>query len=332
MTIYSQHPNRGKVQILATFRGQAGVMSSTVTSIDDAALAAPIVDALNRICACATIPVSAWDTRGDRIDRYPREHLAALIDRSARAELLTGAHSLWYELVKLRLHEALTDLDNAIAAVPTPVRTAITAELETEERNLREALAEYSESIAPPEIENRREWDSEYPFIAFEGGMDGLSSDDRDRLNHLEAGATSTRLKEGAEDLRVLVEAHARCTNDDAALHTQDLAISYEPFTPDRFFLDVQAPMPNGLYGRDTWTIEICQWDKDLDDPEHEDSTATGQFILSCVRSEPPTATEIVELLNRSGQQADQLAVWAKTPTGEALHDTTFVVTQRYDD
>src|SRR5689334_11957682 len=58
VTIYSQHPNRGKVQILATFRGPAGVVSSTITSVEDAALARPIVDALNRISACATVPVS----------------------------------------------------------------------------------------------------------------------------------------------------------------------------------------------------------------------------------------------------------------------------------
>ncbi|MGH7510946.1 MAG: hypothetical protein ACREMZ_15980 [Gemmatimonadales bacterium] len=47
MTIYSQHPQRGKVQILASYRGPSGVVSSTVTSVDSATTAAPIVDALN---------------------------------------------------------------------------------------------------------------------------------------------------------------------------------------------------------------------------------------------------------------------------------------------
>ena len=71
MTIYSQHPSRGKVQVLATYRGLGGIVSSTVTSVEDATLAAPIVDALNRISTCATVPVSVWDDRGGRFAHYP---------------------------------------------------------------------------------------------------------------------------------------------------------------------------------------------------------------------------------------------------------------------
>jgi hypothetical protein len=55
MTIYSQHTNCGKVQILATYKGDAGVASSTMTSVDDATAAAAIVDALNRISASAYV-------------------------------------------------------------------------------------------------------------------------------------------------------------------------------------------------------------------------------------------------------------------------------------
>ncbi|MGQ0718844.1 MAG: hypothetical protein ACT4NP_16340 [Pseudonocardiales bacterium] len=333
MTIYSQHPNRGKVQILATYRGPVGVMSSTVTSVDDAELAEPIVDALNRISACATVPVSVWDIRDDRIDRYPREQLAALIDRSARAALLDGAHSLWYEHVKLLLHRALTDLDDAMAVVPVPVRTAISAELEAEARGLRDALAEYSEGISPPETENRRNWDFENPFVAFEGGMDGLSDDDRDRLNRLEKGITNEELRRGVDNLRLLLDAHTRCGNDSAMLVVEEFTITDDPapYGPDRYFLNVDAPLPNGDYGRDEWRVGICRWDIDLDDPEYEDSTATGEAVLRCVLSAPPTASKIIELLNRSGGRPEQLAAWAKTPVGEPLADTNFVVTRRYE-
>jgi hypothetical protein len=41
-----KHANRGKIQIRATYNGDAGVISSTVTSVDDATAAAAIVDAL----------------------------------------------------------------------------------------------------------------------------------------------------------------------------------------------------------------------------------------------------------------------------------------------
>lgn len=149
MTIYSQHPSRGKVQILATYSASAGVTSSAVTSVDEAALAAPIVDALNRISALTTVPVSIWDKR-DGHSRYPAGHLAALTDRGDRAELLIGAHSLWYELVKLLLAKALTDLDDAMATVPGPVGTAIDAEFEAEARGLRDALAECSQGTPRP--------------------------------------------------------------------------------------------------------------------------------------------------------------------------------------
>ncbi|MEV6608767.1 hypothetical protein [Kutzneria sp. NPDC051319] len=43
-------------------RGPAGVVSATVTSVDELKLAVPIVDALNRISACATVPVRCTTT------------------------------------------------------------------------------------------------------------------------------------------------------------------------------------------------------------------------------------------------------------------------------
>lgn len=183
MTIYSQHANRGKVQILATYHRPAGVMSSTVTSVDEAALAGPIVDTLNRISACATVPVSVWDERGRRFKRYPTDHLAALTDRDARQRLVEGTHSLWYEQAMLLLHRALADLDIAVAAVPAPVRTAISAELEAEARGLRDELADHTDRPEPAE---RRVWDFESPFVVLGESVSGLRQQDRDKLNDLE--------------------------------------------------------------------------------------------------------------------------------------------------
>ncbi|MFC3897985.1 hypothetical protein ACFOWZ_41515 [Lentzea rhizosphaerae] len=331
MTIYSQHPNRGKVQILATFRGPAGVVSSTITSVEDAALARPIVDALNRISACATVPVSVWDTRDDRHARYPREHLAALTDRTARADLLEGAHSLWYEQAKALLHEALADLDEATAVVPPPVGKAIAAELEAEVRGLDAAWTEYSEGVSAPEMESERCWDFQSPFVAFEGGVEGLSGEDRDRLNRLEHGATADEIRQGVEDMRLLQDAYRQTVND-AIVLLSEFSITDDPLGPSRYYLNVEAPRPNGEYGHVDWEVEIGQWDVDLDDPEHEDSTAHGNSVLRCTRSTRPAIAEIIELLNHSGGRQEQLAAWAKTPVGEALAGTTFVVTKRFDE
>lgn len=333
MTIYSQHPNRGKVQILATYHGPVGVMSSTVTSVDDASLAEPIVDALNRISACATMPVSVHDTRGGRSAYYPTDHIAALIDRSARADLLCGAYSLWYENTKLLLHQALTDLDAVTAGVPDPVLTAITAELETEVRGLREASMEFSEGISSPDTDNRRIWEFGNPLVAFEG-TDGLDSEDRDSMNRLERGFTDEQLKKGVSNLRLLRNAYMKCINEEAMLAIGDFVITDDPYPsgPDRYFLDVIAPSPSGDGGPADWVVDICQWDIDLDDPKNEGKTATGEHVLRCSRAESPTLDEIVELLNRSGGRPEQLAAWAKTAVGDALIGTTFTVTERYDD
>lgn len=331
MTIYSKHPNRGKIQILATFHGPSGVVSSTVTSVDALATAEPIVDALNRISACATVPVSVYDRRDNGFKHYPKGHLTALSNQQARPSLLDGAHSLWYELVQLRLHDAFAELDAALSTVPDPVRTAVAAELETEERNLREALAEYAEGGEIPEDSNRRYWDFEMPFVEFDGGMEDLSSETRERLDSLENGATRDQIKKAAADLRLITKAHARSTNKDAILVAQEMIISYDPPSPDLYFLDILAPLPNGLHRRKEWVVDLSQWDKDLDAPGNEDSTATGQLVLRCARPQPPEVTEIVDLLNLSTQRG-QLTNWSNTPTGEKLQGTTFTVTEREDD
>ena len=331
MTIYSQHRNRGKVQILATYRSPTGVASTTVTSVDDAILAAPIVDALNRISACATAPISVHGTRNDTFDHYPSEHLAALTDRSARPGLLEGAHSLWYEHIKAVLHDALTWLDDSMALVPAPIRTALDAEVEAEARGLRDALADYHEGVGLPEGSNRRAWNFEAPFISYED-MNGLVGEGRLLLDRVELGITDEQLREGAADLRVLLDACTRCDNDEATLAVDDFSITDDPrwLEPNGYFLSVEAPMPNGAYRRNDWRVDICRWVSD--DPGDEESDAVGTPVLRCTRATRPSAADIVELLNRSGGNAEQLIEWAKTPVGETLANTAFVVTSRYDD
>jgi hypothetical protein len=329
VTIYSQHPNRGKVQILATYQGRDGVTSTTVTSVDGQAVAGPIVDALNRVSAYATVPVSANDRRDDRYRRYPSDHIEALVNRDARPELRVGTHSLWYQHVMLRLAQALSDLDDAVAAAPPPVRTAIAAELELEARGLREGLAEFSEGVTPPESGARRLWDSDAPFVTSE---EALSDEDRGYLNEREQGVSAAELCQGVADLQVLFDVLLQCTNDSARLHVDEFSIADDPWgdVRDNFFLDVSAPIPSGDFGQESWSVGISRWVPD--DPDEEFGSASSDALLECGRSTPPGVDEIVNLLNLSAGNNDQLAAWAKTAVGEPLAGTNFIVTTRHSD
>ncbi|WP_116043548.1 hypothetical protein [Amycolatopsis palatopharyngis] len=331
MTIYSQHPQRGKVQILASYRAPGGVVSSTVTSVDSAMTATPLVDALNRISACASIPVSVYDMRGRGFNHYPEGHLAALTDLDARAGLLEGTHSLWYEQVMWLLHEALTDLYDATVSVPAPIRTAIDAELESEARWLRAALAEYAEGVEVPDDETRRTWDFEDPFVAFDGGWFGLGRRDRDLLDRLEADATGQELHDAIVDLRLLLDADAQLSTGDTRLQLDDLSITAEPEDPDGFFLNIEAPLPSGDYNRVQWGVAIDRWEADERDEEGYPTDSHGEPVIRCVLAERPDATDIVALLKLTTSQ-EQLAAWAQTPVGETLANTAFVVTKRYND
>ncbi|CCH31679.1 hypothetical protein ABZ816_25075 [Actinosynnema sp. NPDC047251] len=330
MTIYSQHPSRGKIQVLATYRSPGGVVSATVTSLDDTTLATPIVDALNRISACATVPVGVHDNRDGRFEHYPSDHLAALTEPGVRRDLLTGAHSLWYEYVKALLHDSLLYLDECTDHVPDPVRLAINAELEAEARGLREAVAEFTEGIEPFAAPNRRVWDFEAPFVSF-GDVDGLGGEARRRLDDAERDLHVDQVRNSAADLRLLLDAYTRCDNDEARLLVEEFSITDDPFDegPDRLFLAVEAPLPGGAHGRADWGVEVCRWV--ADDPEDEDSGATGEPVLRCGRTTPPSAAELAELLDGSGGSTRRLAEWAGTPVGEALPGTAFVVTKRYE-
>ncbi|GAB2771150.1 hypothetical protein [Streptomyces daliensis] len=330
MTIYCQHANRGKTQVLAVYRSGDDVVSSTVTSLDSPDLAAPVVEALNRISALATVPVSIFDERGRRIASYPTEHLAALTDRTARAELLSGAHSLWYESVCLELHQALADLDDALAAVPQPVRLAIGTELEREARELRDALADYTEAIPVPEG-NRRSWDHERPFVPYGGGSPLLSTTAREQLDRKEEGLTAEQRADAVANLRVLVSAFEQSSAAEAG--SGFFAVEYpeifaEPYGADHLFLTVGVPEPDGE-GAGAWHIEICRWEPDDPDEEGEDeySSATGERVLECRLTTVPRPDDIADLLSRLGAEPGLLPEWAMTEVGDPLTGTKFVVT-----
>lgn len=288
------------------------------------------VTALNRISALATVPLSVFDHRERKVNHYPQRHLAALTDREARADLLAGAHSLWYEYVCLELHRALSDLDAATEAVPPPVLTAITAELEKEVSELRNALAEFSEGTAVPETDDRREWDFGYPFVTYDGGMEVLGTDMREQLDRAEDGVSSEERERAVSNLRVLVTAHAQCSSEQAALDSRPLGIFSEPYDSDGYYLSVHTPEP-GKREAATWEVEIGHWEPD--DPDDEDcSSATGNSDVRCELPAPPTADGLTRLLDEVEHQPTILAKWASAHVGAILDGTELVVTDSYND
>ncbi|MGW4746287.1 hypothetical protein ACWEPR_15935 [Streptomyces sp. NPDC004290] len=327
MTIYCQHANRGKTQILAVHRSGDDVVSSTVTSLESPDLAVPVVDALNRISALATVPVSIFDQREARVASYPVNHLAALTDRAARADLLTGVHSLWYESVCLELHRALTDLDDALAAVPQPVRLAVEKELETEARELRDALADYTEAVPVPEGNNRG-WEHEQPFVPYGGGSLLLTSRVRKQMDRKEEGLAAEQRAAAVANLRLLVTAFEQSSAaeaDSGIFMVEYPEIFAEPYDGDDLFLAVRAPDLDG----DAWGIEICRWEPDNPDEKGEDeySSASGEPVLHCLLPTMPSPDNIADLLSRLAADPGLLAGWAETKVGEPLAGTQFVVT-----
>ncbi|MCG3749768.1 hypothetical protein [Amycolatopsis sp. Poz14] len=332
MTIYSQHANRGKVQILATHHGPVGVVSSTVTSVDDTALAARIVDALNRISAYSTVPVSLPDERDNRYAGYPTDHLRVLPDQNSWSDLRDGTHSLWYEQAMTLLHRALHDLITVVANAPAPVKTAIIAELETEARRIREEFTEDNDQLKPAESFMRIFRNSRIALVVFDKFDSGLDQQGREALNELEEGLNQAQREQAVADLRLLLDAHRRCANDNAELLVDSFEISDDPYDEDAgcYFMNIQAPMPNKEWNRTEWNIEVGRWVPENPQPD-VGSSSINKVVLDCVRTEPPTVSELVDLLNRSNGQSEVLATWAKTVVGEPLAGTTFIVTKRYE-
>ncbi|MFI1018544.1 hypothetical protein [Streptomyces sp. NPDC020965] len=330
MTIYSQHATRGKTQILATYQGPDGVVSKTVTSLAEPRLAVPVVDALNRISAFATVPVSIHDRRERRVGYYPRTHLPALTDPAARTALLGGAHSLWYEYVCLRLHQALADLESAVVALPETVSRAIQSELEEEKGGLQTGLADFSGTSSKEEPETERCWDFGHPFVKYDDGLDTLSDETREQLDRRESGFTSEEREKAVAALRVLVTAHSQGGGVWASLDDPSCRLFAEPYDSDGFYLTIEAPEPGD--NEASWEIEVGRWVPD--DPEEEPgdhTSATGHLVVGCALPVAPTAEEIAHLLKSVDRKPLLLAEWAEAPAGVVLAGTAMVVTERYD-
>ncbi|MFG1607589.1 hypothetical protein [Actinoplanes sp. NPDC049265] len=322
MTIYSQHPSRGKVQILAAYQSPAGLTSATVTSVETTDDAAPIVDALNRVSTLATAPMSTWDERFEDIETYPAEHLEALLSPDSRAALLTGDHSLWYEYVKVLFHQALTDLDGATAPQPQTVRTAIATEVATEGQQLAAEWQRFTANVRPAE-EGRRVWDFDSPTILY--GATELTTRTRELLDRTDRTLPEPDLSSAVADLRLLARAHHRRSNRAAQLEPELLSISFDPESDDRHFVAVAAPLPFPG-GRPDWQVQILHWIPDADDEAGE--TEAGERVLSCRLPAAPSIEEINGFLDLCGAQPELLAIWAKTPVGETLSGTPFVVSE----
>ncbi|HEV2345505.1 MAG TPA: hypothetical protein VGS97_15510 [Actinocrinis sp.] len=333
MTIYSQHANRGKVQILATYQGPGGVTSSTVTSLGSSDQVAPLVDALNRVSAFAELPMAVSDTRGQRVRSYPSRHVEALTDRDARSGLLTGTHSLWYEYVCFELHRALADLDNALQSVPGPIRIAVNAEVDKEAELLRVAVGESDGTEPAPTEGVERLWEFDAPMVRYDGGMDVLSAEVREKLDDFEDDASDEERVVAVADLRVLAAVQAMCSDVDY-LHFEAgyLTLSHDPVGPYKLFLTIGAPQP-GDSGLKAWSVDVDRWvptdpNEQLEDPDDDYRSATSQSVLCCELPKRPSAESLAGFLHRLDREPQLLPRIVKTAEiGSPLEGTEFVVT-----
>jgi hypothetical protein len=196
-----------------------------------------------RISACATLPLCVYDRRDDGFGHYSTGHLAALTDPAARAGLLTGYQSVWYELVTFELHAALTDLDHATSDAPDPVKLAITQELAAEARDLNAQLLDYSGNVTPSAA-IQRAWSHDFTFIAYDGGMTELTTSTRELLDRLENDASGAALANAIDGLRLLLTADQHTDNQEATLEVSVLSIIDDPSWGSGYYLSIDSPAP----------------------------------------------------------------------------------------
>jgi hypothetical protein len=100
----------------------------------------------------------------------------------------------------------------------------------------------------------------------------------------------------------------------------------------DGYFLNVEAPRPGQPHGSSSWSITISQWIVTRYDSDGEAMSAEGDTVLECIPPERPTAGELDSLLTLAESDPGQMSAWAKTPVGDALAGTAFIVTSRDND
>lgn len=331
MTIYSQHPSRGRHQILATYQSvEGGLVSSTVTSVDSPDMASDIADALNRISACLTVPAGLTMPGNGLTFQYPMQDLlTAAADRSRRGDLLIGAHSLWFETVKLLLHEALTDLDQACETAPPPVGLAVQTELATEIDQLRSELGLGTDDL---DGEPSRCWRPGLPTILFDGGVSDLRAAVRERMDNDDLELSIEDLEQAVSDMRLVSEIFSRCSEPDVRMEDGRALVaepSDQPGDGWGHFLSLDTPASPGSGGLG-WQISICEWIPDADFSEEEGGSMAGEPIVTCVLTSPPAASEMAGLLDAAAASVNKLIEWSTTRIGEQLTGTSCTVTARH--
>ncbi|MFC7761116.1 hypothetical protein ACFQY4_26110 [Catellatospora bangladeshensis] len=301
-----------------------------MTSVEDAQCAAAITDALNRVSAYATVPVSVTDDRDDGYANYPHDHLGALTDPSRSAELLAGDHSLWYGLAMTGLHKALRDLQQVLNDVPPPVAIAVTAELQTEAEQIALVLDEHKHGFDP----NRsitRQWIRNGPYVVSDGDLPDLTDHTRGELDDVEDGFEGDQLSQALVSLRLLWQITDRTVNDEAEWETSRMSIMYDEMMMGRdFFLLISAPVP-GDHHRTSWKVSIDKWVPDSWDETGEADGHYNEGVLTCDLGPQPDIDQLVHLLDLCAKDENQLSAWATTPAGANLAGTSISVAVRDD-
>jgi hypothetical protein len=167
----------------------------------------------------------------------------------------------------------------------------------------------------------------------FDGGMPELADEIREQLDQAEAELSEQERRAAVERLRLLADARHRCDSDTVRFEQSYFTISEDPYldNDERYFVEIAAPRPQRRY-RDGWAVEIQQWIPDPGFDEEKGGSESAAAVLSCALPAAPSVEQIADLLTTCSNEPQILSTWAKTPPGETLVGTPFVVTERYGD
>ncbi|MCM4082253.1 hypothetical protein [Paractinoplanes hotanensis] len=305
MTLYSALESHGRHQLLATYLSGDRLVTSTVTRLQEGEKASELVDVLNRVVDAARAPLTAMSEWLERDGPYPEGHVEALLDPTRRSELLTTGHSLWYAYATAELFYALADLDEAVATIPSAIRTAVLQEVREVGVNLRKSSGGRGiRSIFGPRPLGRYSTE--------------LNPAGRNSFQQALGGYQHVPLAELAAAMRSMVAAMRLTRNQHVHIDMPFWALVVENGDYANCILEV-SPAPSAS---STWRITIRRWvDVGKVDPDLD-------WVLDCELPQTPPLTEIIQLLDLAVDPA-VINGWSETQVGFALAGTSFLVTER---
>lgn len=109
---------------------------------------------------------------------------------------------------------------------------------------------------------------------------------DQQVLDDFGSSATSAEFRSAVDDLRRLFDVHSQCTEPGTRLLLNRFEVSMDPLDVDltdrRLYLNVEALLPGGKFGRHGWRISLDRWITDEADDEGYPIEEHGEGLLVC--------------------------------------------------